>query len=117
MNGVVVEQLIFPGEFIYDAPVMSIAALDPLRVEVVLPAHLFGSVQVGSKAQINPELDQNNPLHATVDVVDPLLDTRSGTFGVRLTLANENLAITADQKCTVDFLSAVTDIELAQEAD
>jgi len=117
MNGVVVEHLIVPGEFIYDAPVMSIAALDPLRVEVVLPADLIGTVHVGAQALINPELDPDNPLNATVNAVDPMLDTRSGTFGIRLTLPNADLAITAGQKCTVDFLSGATAIELAEEAD
>lgn len=116
-NGVVVEQFIVAGEFIYDEAVMSIAALDPLRIEVVLPAELFGSVQVGSEGLITPELDLDNPLIATVDAVDALLDTRSGTFGVRLTLANPDLAITAGQKCTADFILENSAIEIAEEAD
>jgi RND family efflux transporter MFP subunit len=117
MNGVVVEQLIFPGEFIYDEPIMSIAALDPLRVEVVLPAEYFGSVQWGSQTLIYPELDKDNPISATVDAVDALLDTRSGTFGVRLSLPNKDQGITAGQKCSVDFLSGTNTLELAEEAE
>lgn len=117
IDGVVVEQFIVAGEFIYDEPIMSIAKLDPLRVEVVLPAVLFGTIQVGSQALITSELDQENPLNSLVDVVDGLLDTRSGTFGVRLTLPNKDLAIAAGQKCTVDFLSDTDGIELAEEAD
>jgi len=117
MNGVVVEQLIFPGEFIYDEAIMRIAALDPLRVEVVLPAKLFGSVKLNSEARIVPELDQDNPLMAKVDAVDALLDTRSGTFGIRLTLPNSDLAITAGQKCIIDFLPTGTAVELAEESD
>lgn len=104
-DGVVVEQFIVPGEFINDEPIMSIAMLDPLRVEVVLPANLFGTVQVGGRAAITPELDTIVPLTATVDAVDGLLDTRSGTFGVRLKLPNKNLAIPSGQKCIVDFLA------------
>ncbi len=122
-DGVVVEQFISPGELIYDEPIMSIAKLDPLRVEVVLPADLFGSVQVGGEALITPELDSTNRLTGIVDAVDAILDTRSATFGVRLMLPNKDLAITAGQKCIVDFLaasastSATTDLELAEEAE
>jgi len=67
-------------------PVMTIAALDPLRVEVMLPARLFGSIQVGDQAQLNPEITDSSALISTVDVVDATLDSRSGTFGVRLVL-------------------------------
>jgi multidrug efflux pump subunit AcrA (membrane-fusion protein) len=117
MNGVVVEQLIFPGEFIYDEPIMSIAALDPLRVEVVLPAEYFGSVQWGSQTLIYPELDKDNPINAPEDAVDAWLDTRSGTFGVRLSLPNKDQGITAGQKCSVDFLSEPNAFELAEDAE
>lgn len=116
-NGVVVEQFINPGEFIYDEPVMSIAALDVLRVEVVLPARLFGSVTLGSNAIVTPELNKSESLNATVDVVDELLDTRSATFGVRLALNNQALSIVAGQKCTVEFLSKDKTIKLAEESN
>lgn len=105
VDGVVVNQLVFPGELVYDNPVMTIAALDPLRVEVVLPARLFGTVRRGDRASILPEIASDDPLVATVDVVDPLLDSRSGTFGIRLTLPNADLTVPAGQKCRVDFSS------------
>ncbi len=108
-NGVVVEQFIVPGEFINDEPIMNIAMLDPLRVEVVLPANLFGSVRVGGRASITPELETDIPLTATIDAVDGLLDTRSGTFGVRLKLPNANMAIPSGQKCIADFLEYKVD--------
>lgn len=102
IDGVVVSQLAFPGELVYDNPIMSVAQLDPLRVEVVLPGSLFGTIQAGDIAKVHPEIGRN-PLLARVDVVDQLLDSRSGTFGVRLRLANADLDITAGQKCKVNF--------------
>ena len=103
VDGVVVERHARPGEFVYDNPVMTIASLDPLAVEVVLPARLFGSVRPGDAARIFPELERAAPLVATVDVVDRLLDTSSGTFGVRLTLPNPDLAVPGGQRCRVAF--------------
>ena len=103
VDGVVVRQLLFPGELAHDEPVVTIAELDPLRIEVVLPARLFGTVQPGDSAALFPELGDGAPLPAAVEVVDPLLDTRSGTFGVRLRLPNPEHAIPAGQKCRVAF--------------
>ena len=107
IDGVVVTQQAFPGEFVYDNPLLTLAQLDPLRIEVVLPARLFGAFQPGDTALIHPEIEHSKPLQATVQVVDRLLDTRSGTFGVRLTLPNPELSIPGGQKCQLEFLSSV----------
>lgn len=103
VNGVVVEQKAFPGEFVYENPVMTIAQLDPLRVEVVLPARHFGKLSVGDRATIYPEVGAGQPLEAEIAVVDRLLDTRSGTFGVRLMLPNPDYGIPGGQKCQLEF--------------
>jgi RND family efflux transporter MFP subunit len=107
INGVVVSHQGFPGEFVYDNPLVTLAQLDPLRIEVVLPARLFGTLKPGDTALIHPEIDHPEPLQATVQVVDQLLDTRSGTFGVRLILPNPELSIPGGQKCQLAFQSGV----------
>lgn len=113
VDGVVVSQLVFPGELVYDNPIMKVAQLDPLRVEVVLPARLFGTIKAGDTANVHPEIETDKPYVARVDVVDPLLDSRSGTFGVRLILSNTDLNIPAGQKCRVNFdIGEVEEIDL-----
>jgi len=107
IDGVVVSQLAFAGEFVYDNPVMTIAALDPLRVEVMLPARLFGTISPGDDARLYPELNDNSSILPTVDVVDAMLDSRSGTFGVRLKVANPGHKIPAGQRCRILFEPAV----------
>lgn len=82
---------------------MTIAQLDPLRIEVVLPARLFGSIQAGDTAEIEPELESGESLIASVEIVDHLLDSHSGTFGVLLVLEKSGFAIPAGQKCRVDL--------------
>ncbi|MCP5181105.1 MAG: efflux RND transporter periplasmic adaptor subunit [Pseudomonadales bacterium] len=105
VNGVVVEQRAFPGEFVYENPIMTVAQLNPLRVEVVLPARYFGQFDAHATALVKPEIGDGTPLRATVDVVDRTLDNRSGTFGIRLTLPNTDLAIPGGQKCQLEFTS------------
>jgi RND family efflux transporter MFP subunit len=118
VDGVVVEHRAFPGEFIYENPVMTIAQLDPLRVEVVLPARYFGQFSTDDVAVIYPEIGSDRPLIAEVDVVDRLLDNRSGTFGIRLKLPNPGLAIPGGQKCRLEFASTTsTQPEVVASAD
>lgn len=115
VTGVVVEQHTFPGEFIYDNPIMTIAQLNPLRIEVVLQAELFGQFKPGDKAIVHPEIKGSSPLVATVDIVDKLLDTFSGTFGVRLVLDNPNLSITGGQKCQLEFSESAGEVAASAE--
>ncbi|MGQ7847575.1 efflux RND transporter periplasmic adaptor subunit [Granulosicoccus sp. 3-233] len=102
VDGVVVEHSSFAGEFVQDNPIMTIAQLDPLRVEVVLPLSEFGKYRQGDTARVKPELGGPEVI-AVVDVVDPLLDASSGTFGIRLLLDNADGQLIAGQKCTVSI--------------
>src|SRR5947207_6442064 len=57
-TGVVVEVMLRPGEFgattIKD-PIMKLAQIDPLNVEVVLPVKIYGQIKVGQRATVIPE--------------------------------------------------------------
>jgi len=110
IDGVVVELQTFPGEFIYENPVMTVAQLHPLRVEVFLPGRLFNQYTKGDKATVHAEYD-SGALTAVVDVADRLLDTRSGTYGLRLLLPNEDHSVTSGQKCQLEFTSTVASNE------
>ena len=103
INGVVVERLLAPGEFAKQAPILKVAQLDPLRVEVIAPVQLWGQIAVGMPAQIMPEAPVKGSHRARVTIVDRVIDAASGTFGVRLELPNPNLRLPAGLKCTVRF--------------
>ena len=116
LDGVVVSTSTFAGEFVYDNTVMTIASLDPLRVEVMLPARLFGTIKEGDVARLYPELG-GSELESTVDVVDGLLDSRSGTFGVRLKLSNPDYKIPAGQRCQIGFDPQIAAAHAEDSAD
>jgi RND family efflux transporter MFP subunit len=106
VNGVVVDRYLKAGEFAttnVKDPILRVAEIDPLNVEVILPASLYGSVQQGDRAEIAPETPQQKFV-ARVRVVDRVINAASGTFGVRLELANEKQLIPAGAKCRVKFL-------------
>ena len=100
--GVVVERLRQPGELASrEHPIVKIARLDPLRVEVFAPIGLYGRIAVGQRVVVVPEAPLNRPLDATVAVVDRVADAASSTFGVRLEIANPGNRVPGGLKCRV----------------
>ena len=104
IDGVVVERHLFDGEFLaQDGHVVTIAQMDPLKVEAYLPVDLFGTVAPGDVLRVRPEAPLTGSFEATIDVVDRVFDAASGTFGIRLHLDNPDQAIPAGHRCQVDL--------------
>ncbi|MBR0874889.1 efflux RND transporter periplasmic adaptor subunit [Bradyrhizobium tropiciagri] len=104
IDGVVVERLLVPGEYRNDqSPVLTLAQINPLRVEVFVPTAYFGQIRIGSSAEVRPEQPVGGVHLATVTVVDRVHDAASGTFGVRLALPNPRLALPGGIRCRVTF--------------
>jgi len=107
VDGVVVERLLVPGEYRNDqSPVLTLAQIDPLRVETFLPTAFYGQVKTDDVAEVHPEEPVGGLYRATVKVVDRVMDAASGTFGVRLELPNPELKLPAGLKCKVRFSRA-----------
>jgi RND family efflux transporter MFP subunit len=108
INGVVVDRLLSPGELARQTPVMKLAQIHPLRVEVFAPISLLGKLKTGMRADVRPEGKGQPVYQAKIMVVNKVVDSASGTFGVRLEMPNPNNAISAGLACTVEFqLSSV----------
>ena len=103
ISGVVVDRYISPGEYVNSQPLLRVAQIDPLRVEVIVPAQMFGQIMPGMTAEIFPELQTYDLQTATVDIVDKVIDAASNTFGVRLLLPNKDQKMPGGLKCRVRF--------------
>lgn len=99
IDGVIVQRYKTVGEYIEDQPVVRIARLDPLRVEVIAPLALFGLVHEGMQVAVRPETDPEHERITTIVAVDAVADPGSGTFGVQLELPNPGLELPAGIKC------------------
>jgi RND family efflux transporter MFP subunit len=100
IDGMVTERSLSPGEYAYDqASVLTIAELDPLNVEAFLPIGQYGTLKLGSRMRVRPEAPIGGSYIATVAVIDRVLDSRSGTFGVRLLLADPEHLLPAGIRC------------------
>lgn len=106
-DGIITERLQNPGELAFTGesatPILKLAQINPLRVEVILPLKQYGKIKVGAKAVIMPESPLQGSWQATVKIVDQVVDAASGTFGVRLELQNSERNIPSGIKCQVTF--------------
>ena len=105
LTGVVVERLLSPGELARQTPILKLAQINPLRVEVFAPLSWLGKLKTGMKAEVRPEGSQTT-YSAKITVVNRVVDSASGTFDVRLEMPNPNNVLPAGLACTVDFVLA-----------
>ncbi len=112
VDGVVVDVVMAPGEYVHEqSTLMNLAALDPLYVQVYAPVAYYGQIQQGMAASVRPEPPVGGEYTATVAVVDQVFAAASRTFGIRLELPNTDLALPGGVRCMVEFeqgLNAVT---------
>ncbi|MBT8445689.1 MAG: efflux RND transporter periplasmic adaptor subunit [Gammaproteobacteria bacterium] len=106
VTGVVVERYLAPGETVEDRPIFRLAQINPLRVEVIAPTGYFGNVEPGMRALVVPEAPLDQGYVAEVTMVDRVIDAASGTFGIRLTLPNNDFTLPGGLKCKLKLLPA-----------
>ena len=101
--GVVVERFKSPGEYVEEEPILRVARLDPLWVEVIAPVVVHGDMRKNMLAEVVAETEGGNAREARVIVIDPMGDAASGTFRVRLELPNPDLSMLGGVKCKARF--------------
>lgn len=103
LSGVVVDRLLSSGELARHTPIVKLAQIDPLRIEVFAPLILLGKLEQGMTAEVRPGNGDSTTYEAAITVVNRVVDSVSGTFGVRLEMPNPNNAIPAGLPCTIKF--------------
>jgi RND family efflux transporter MFP subunit len=104
IDGVVVARNKVAGEFVEDQSILRLAQLNPLKVEVIVPVEMFGTIEKGMQVEVMPENYGEESYKATVTMVDKVIDPASGTFDVRAELPNPDHIIPSGLRCTVQFL-------------
>jgi RND family efflux transporter MFP subunit len=106
VSGLVVDVILRPGELTSSnqkEPIARLMEVDPLNVELILPVREHGKIKMGQLGRVMPEVPVGGSYAALDEVVDRMVDAASGTFGVRLRLANPGNRIPAGIKCRVKF--------------
>lgn len=103
IDGIIVDIYAQVGESVTDRPIMKLAQIDPLRVEIIAPTEYFGLIKKGMSVDIYPERPTNKVFKATVTVVDQLIDPASGSFTVRMSLPNADEKLVGGVNCMASF--------------
>ena len=103
IDGVVAERFVSAGERVDDKPLLRIAKVDPLRVQLVVPVAMYAQVRIGGNANVQPELPGAAAVTARVTMVDKVVDPASNTFRVHLELPNRDGALPAGLRCKAEF--------------
>jgi RND family efflux transporter MFP subunit len=103
IKGVVVERFLSPGELVKQAPILKLARLDPLHVEVLAPVSWLGKIAMDMQGDVTLASAASGSLTGRVTMVNPLINSASGTFEVLLELSNPLYTIPAGLPCTVRF--------------
>jgi RND family efflux transporter MFP subunit len=103
ITGVVIERYLSAGERADEKPIVRIAQVNPLRVEAILPATMYGKVKQGMSARVQAELPGEKARDAAVTLVDKVIDPASNTFRVRLELPNADYALPSGVRCKINL--------------
>ena len=105
IRGVVVERTRAPGESVGADPILTVARIDPLNVEVIVPVERYNTITKGMRAEVRPEVAIGGMYVGEVVIVNQIIDAASGTFGVRVQLSNPDYELPAGVKCKVRFMA------------
>jgi RND family efflux transporter MFP subunit len=103
IDGIITERYVSAGERVEEKPLVRVAKIDPLRVEVIMPSAAYGSIVPGMTARVSPDLPGAAPQDAKVSLVDRTIDAPSNTFRVRLHFPNPKFALPSGLRCKADF--------------
>ncbi len=103
ISGVVSERYLSPGQRVQDQPVLKIVRIDPLRVEVIVPAEHYNRFKPGQMATVTPQLRGFEAEQARIKIIDRMIDPGSNTFRVTLELPNPEHRIPAGARCKADL--------------
>jgi len=103
ISGVVSDRYLSAGQRVQEQPVLKIVRIDPLRVEVIVPAEHYNRFEPGQIATVTPQLGGFGPEEAEIKIVDRMIDPASNTFRVTLELPNPDYKIPAGARCKADL--------------
>ena len=102
-DGVITDRYLSLGERVEEKPVVRIAQINRLRVQVVVPVSYYGKIQLNDTATITPEYPDAPIVSGQVSLIDKVIDAASNTFRVQLDLDNADYAVPAGSRCKANF--------------
>ena len=103
IDGIIADRYIWPGERVEEKALFRVAKINPLRVEMVVSAAMYGTISKGMQLSVVPQMANAQPIQAKVVLVDKLIDGASNTFRIRAEIPNKDSAIPSGLRCKVEL--------------
>lgn len=98
-DAVVVARMADEGELAASGtPLLELVSIDRLHAEVLAPSSNYGAVALGQSWSVASE-NSIETRSGVVTAIDPVIDAASRSFGFRIELPNEDIALTAGNRC------------------
>lgn len=102
LRGVVTDIKLHPGDFVNaQTPIMTLAQIDPLQIEIILPAARYAELHIAMPLDVTLDAPVSKTVQAQVDAIDPVIDPASNSLRAWLSLANPGNHIPAGVRCYV----------------
>lgn len=98
-DAVVLQRLVSVGERTSPEPLLELAVIDRLRVEIFARAGSYGAWQTGHTIRLAVQFPEPAEVEARVRTVNPVSDAATGVIGVQLEVDNADGRILAGQQC------------------
>lgn len=109
ISGVVMDQYLYPGSLVDNSegkkPILKLAQTSTLRIESIVPFAYYQRIKIGTAAAIVPEPPLSGEYRGIVKIIDRVVDSASGTFGVVIEMDNPSYNIPAGVRCKARFES------------
>ena len=88
INGIVTARNYDPGDMTGNLPIVTVAQVNPVKIVINVPESELSKVNKGMPADVTFDTYGDENFKGYVSMVSPTVDTNSRTFGVEITMAN-----------------------------
>ena len=90
INGIITARNYDPGDFTGNLPIVTVAQVNPLKIVINVPESELSKITKGMPAQITFDTYGDEIFEGKVNMVSPVVDTNSRTFGVEISMNNND---------------------------
>lgn len=90
MNGIVTMRNYDSGDIFSGNPILQIQQIAPVKILIHISENQYPKIKIGMNAKIKVDVYENEEFNGKVSLIYPVIDPRTHTFAVEVTIPNNN---------------------------